>query len=114
MSLLFLVLPFAAFAQTPTPTPLWDITGEDAKAYNERGLAYDKAGDYQRAIADYSKAMELGPKLAAAYNSQGTAHLILGDYERALADYETALKLSPDASWRWSLELIISTLKSEQ
>ena len=32
-----------------------------AKAYYSRGLAYDAKGDYDRAIADFTKAVKLKP-----------------------------------------------------
>src|SRR5258708_31589841 len=38
-----------------------------AVAYIGRGTAYGDKGDYDRAIADFTKAIELDPKSAVAY-----------------------------------------------
>ena len=51
-----------------------------------------KKGDYDRAIADYNKALELDPKDATAYNNRGYAYRQKGDYDKAIADYDKALE----------------------
>ena len=66
-----------------------------ALIYKNRGEAYRKKGLYDRAIADYDKAIKLTPKYAYAYYTRGNAHRNKGDYERAIADYDTAIKLKP-------------------
>ncbi len=44
------------------------LTPDDrAAAYSNRGVAYKAKGEYDQAIADYSHAIELTPKLAAVY-----------------------------------------------
>src|SRR5690242_17070680 len=40
-------------------------------AYFDRGNALDAAGEYDRAISDYDKAIELDPKDADALNNRG-------------------------------------------
>jgi tetratricopeptide (TPR) repeat protein len=39
----------------------------DAEAYNNRGLAYSDKGQYDQAISDFTKALEIKPRFAAAY-----------------------------------------------
>ena len=39
--------------------------------YCNRGYAYGKKGDYNRAIADYTQAIELNPNYVEAYNNRG-------------------------------------------
>jgi tetratricopeptide (TPR) repeat protein len=67
-----------------------------AKAYLERGNAYDGKGDYDRAIADYTQAIRLDPDDAEAYNDRGIAYRNKGDYDRAIADFTQAIRLDPD------------------
>src|SRR5262245_5659195 len=40
-----------------------------ATAYHNRGLAYAKKGNRDRAIADFTKAIRINPKLGAAYKA---------------------------------------------
>jgi tetratricopeptide (TPR) repeat protein len=64
-------------------------------AYNNRGTAWFYKGDYDRAIADCTRALELNPQYAEAYNNRGTAWFYKGDYDRAIADCTRALELNP-------------------
>ena len=66
-----------------------------AAAYNNRGYAYGHKGDYDRAIADFSKALELNPKDAHLYHNRGAAYEDKGDHDRAIADYRRALQFDP-------------------
>ena len=52
-------------------------------------------GDTDRAIADYTEAIRLDPKLANAYNNRGTAYRDKGDTDRAIADFTEAIRLDP-------------------
>ena len=47
---------------------------DSAEEYNERGNAYHEEGEYDLAIKDYNKAIELDPNYHAAYNSRGNAY----------------------------------------
>jgi len=68
---------------------------KDAKAYFNRGLAYDDKGQYDQAISDYSKAIELNPRLADAYNNRGNAYKNKGQNGQAISDYSKAIELNP-------------------
>ena len=68
---------------------------EDAEAYYNRGNAYEKKGQYDKAISDYSKAIEINPKYAKAYNNRGIAHAIRGQYEKTISDYNKAIEINP-------------------
>jgi tetratricopeptide (TPR) repeat protein len=68
----------------------------DAFAYNNRGLAYSRKGDDDRAIADCDQAIRLDPKLALPYKQhRGNAYNSKGDYDGTIADADQALKLDP-------------------
>ena len=51
-----------------------------------RGVVWKRKGDFDRAVADFSQAIELDPKSAMAYANRGDAWDEKGDRERALAD----------------------------
>jgi len=69
---------------------------EYAKAYNNRGVAYAKLNEYERAIKDYDKAIELNPNYAETYYNRGNAYAKLNKYERAIKDFSKAIELNPN------------------
>ena len=66
----------------PPPTP----TGVSAH--------YEKA-EFDRAIADLNKAIEINPKSALAYSNLGWAYEAIGDEREAIAHYRKALEIDP-------------------
>ena len=52
-------------------------------------------GDYDKAIADFTEAIRLNPKIAKAYNNRGLAYENKGDYDKAIADCTEAIRLDP-------------------
>ncbi len=67
-----------------------------AAAYSKRGVAYLRAGRYDPAIADFTKAIALAPDFAEAWNNRATAYGAKGRYDRAIADATRAIALKPD------------------
>jgi len=65
------------------------------RLHRNRGLAYRNLKEYQRAIEDYSRAIELDPTYVYAYNSRGLAYADLEEYQRAIEDYSRAIELDP-------------------
>ncbi|HEV3416242.1 MAG TPA: tetratricopeptide repeat protein, partial [Pirellulales bacterium] len=61
-----------------------------AKAYGNRGVAYSKKGDSDKAIADDTEAIRLKPDDAAAYHNRGIAYQKKGDAAKAESDFERA------------------------
>ena len=72
--------------------------GPDAKnlanAYYNRGNAHSSRKDYARAIADYSKTIQINPRHAHAYNNRGRAYWAKKDYDRAIADQTKAIEIT--------------------
>ncbi|WP_392532463.1 tetratricopeptide repeat protein [Nostoc sp. C117] len=66
-----------------------------ADYYQQGHLAY-KLRDYEKAIANFSQAIEQEPKHARAIVNRGNARYNMKDYEGAVADYSQALKIKPD------------------
>ena len=63
--------------------------------HNGRGNIYRDKGDLDRALAEYSEAIRLDPKMAIAYNGRGNTHRDKGEADKALADYSDAIRLDP-------------------
>jgi len=65
-----------------------------AEAYNNRGVAWHHKGDYDKAISDYKRALELHPRYAEAYNNRGVAWAYKGEYDKAILDCTEALEIN--------------------
>jgi tetratricopeptide (TPR) repeat protein len=61
--------------------------------YNNRGNAYSVKGEFDQAISDYTKAIELNPKLDFAYSNRGNAYKDKGQFDEAITDYSRAIEL---------------------
>lgn len=64
-------------------------------SYYYRGMGYDKTGDFGKAIADYTRVIELNPDFPGAYNNRGTSYAKLGRYPEAIEDFKKAVELNP-------------------
>jgi len=84
-----------------------------AEAYNNRGAAYVGKDDYDLAIADYDKAIELKPDLVEAYFGRGFVHKIRGEKEEAIRDFERCLELSEDEDLRKEAEEQLRELRGQ-
>lgn len=90
-----------------------------AEAFFDRGNAYrlryqharsmagdnadnDGPSDQHRAIADYSRALELRPDLAAAYVNRAIVWYEQGEFERAIVDCDKAIRLAPTLAEAWN------------
>lgn len=65
-----------------------------AVAYRNRGVAHAARSDYDQAIADFNKAIELNPNYATAYNDRAVAYTNKGDFQRAVADVTKAVEIA--------------------
>ena len=71
------------------------INPNDARTYNNRGIAKAQLSDYHAAIDDFNQAIQINPQLAKAYYNRGNAKLQIGDKEGARADFLEARRLDP-------------------
>lgn len=70
----------------------------DAHAHYNRGFANGIMRRHEQAIADYTKAIELGQKNSAVYCYRGTAYARLDKYEPAIADLTRAIQIAPKSA----------------
>ena len=65
-------------------------------AYYYRGIAYSSKGDFDKAIADYSQAIEYNPEFPLTYYYRGIAYSKKGEVNQSIKDYTKAIELKPD------------------
>jgi tetratricopeptide (TPR) repeat protein len=76
-----------------------ELKPDDPLAYYNRGyIRCWRKQDYDGAIADLTKAIDLGHKDAPTYLYRALAYQNKKDYRRAIADYDEGLKLSPNSA----------------
>jgi hypothetical protein len=71
---------------------------ECGTAYNHRGLVYGMAGDYERALDDFRRAVTFEPNDARAHHNLGATYDRLGRYTEAFEEYSRAIELKPDSA----------------
>ena len=81
-----------------TSNPQFTTPPEPATApeYVERGNRYSRNGVYERAIADYTAAIDLDAECADAWFNRGVSWYEVGDYAQSIADLTEAIRLDPE------------------
>jgi tetratricopeptide (TPR) repeat protein len=64
--------------------------------YIHRGVAYYGKGQFDKAISDYNKAIEINPRDAIPYYNRGLAYgKGKGQFDKAISDYNKAIEINP-------------------
>jgi tetratricopeptide (TPR) repeat protein len=63
--------------------------------YQARGTAWYRLGEFDRAIADYTNAIDISPSYIRAYYNRALAWEAKGDYDEALDDLQLFVSLDP-------------------
>ena len=71
------------------------IEPRSAWAYGERGAAWSRKGEHDKAITDFSEVIRLDPKDPDAYYYRSVAWRHKGDQAKAMADYTKCIGLDP-------------------
>ena len=67
-----------------------------AVAHVNRGVAHNLKNNTDRAIMDFSKAIEVKPDYSLAYYNRGVAFAESGILYRAIADFDKAIQFNPE------------------
>jgi tetratricopeptide (TPR) repeat protein/predicted aspartyl protease len=94
------VFNLTASAKMPSETAAGTAAGTseptDAADYSRRGAASAARRDFERALADLTRACELAPNDAGYFYQRGVIYLETKQTDPALADFNRALELKPD------------------
>lgn len=71
-------------------------SGGDARAFYKLGNEYYEKGDFDRAIENYDRAVEMDPSYDKAYYNRGLAYACKEDYDRAISDINKVIALKPE------------------
>ena len=86
------VIGFYIFPTTPPPPS----PSNNPSVHIEKGVAHYESKEYDQAIAEYSKAIEINPNYADAYYNRGLVYDDLKEYSQAIADYSKAIEINPN------------------
>ena len=70
---------------------------------SRRGATYAQMGQYDKALADFDRAIDLDPQYAGAIALRGETYRLMGEYDKALADFDRAIELEPSLNWAIAL-----------
>lgn len=69
---------------------------DKAELYVWRGNSRYNKKEYDKAITEYDKAIEINPNYELAFYNRGFAWVVKKEYEKAIADYTKVINLNPD------------------
>jgi tetratricopeptide (TPR) repeat protein len=72
-----------------------DLEPDNVGALNLRGLAHERKGEDDLAMADYDLAIQKRATYGYAYNNRGTIHLRRGALQSALDDFTLSIRYAP-------------------
>lgn len=70
--------------------------GENHKLYYERGITYALQGNYDKALKDYNRAIQIFPEDYSYYYRRSNAYIHMNRLDNAVKDINIALSLNPD------------------
>ena len=74
---------------------LTGCTNPLATQYFDQRVEKYEVSNYQAAIADYTKVIDINPRYSDVYYHRGTAKYFLYNYQGAIADYTKAIEINP-------------------
>lgn len=80
---------------TPTPTPMPTPVAPDFSEFQKKGDSNFVKGEYDLAVVNYSKAIDLNPKEPSIYLSRGLVYYNRKFYELAIGDYGKVIEIDP-------------------
>jgi len=83
-----------------TSSPLFRRTAQTrlalTAAYHNRAIVYHRLKDYDRALSDVNKALDIDPHMPLAHYRRGLLYAVMGDDDKALADFSREIENNAD------------------
>jgi len=89
------------------------LTRFEKEGIKIRGLAYEEKGQYDEAISNYTKALEINPRDADAYYNRGVVYNRKGQSDEAISDFTKALEINPRDAHAYYNRGIVYNRKSQ-
>lgn len=86
---------------------------ENAGAYYNQGVVRLEKGEYDAAISDFTRAIELRPRFAMAHFYRGRAYHRKGEHDKALPDLNEAIELDPNLAVAYGDRAVIHFMRKE-
>lgn len=93
----FILISVIAIAIRVLTALIWGPSADEICVQN--GAVYLKQGNYDKALAEFDKAIDINPKNADAYAGRGQLHVFEEAYDKAIADYDRVIALTGDLQW---------------
>jgi tetratricopeptide (TPR) repeat protein len=81
--------------RTPVPTPTISGGNNNANYHHTQADKLFDADNFEAAIGEYTRALNLNPNLSLAYVRRGFSYNYLGDIDKAFKDYASAVRTDP-------------------
>ncbi|MET4803380.1 caspase family protein [Bradyrhizobium sp. LB11.1] len=90
-----------------------DLDPDNLGAINLRGLAHERKGEDDLAMADYNLAIRKRATFGFAYNNRGTIQLRRGAIQSALDDFNLSIKYTPKFLLGWTNRARVRTMTKD-
>lgn len=67
----------------------------NAEFYGKRGTEFGKKGQFDKALSDFNKAIEINPRDPRSYNNRGITYNIMHQFDKAISDFNKAIEINP-------------------
>jgi tetratricopeptide (TPR) repeat protein len=91
----------------------FDLDPDNVVTLNLRGLAHERSGKDDLAIADYDLALQKRPTYGVPYNNRGVIQLRRGALQSALDDFNLSIKYAPKFLLGWTNRARVRTMMKD-
>lgn len=74
----------------------FNLKAQDAQSHYTNGMQKLQSGDYEKAIADFTKAVTVDPKFLNGYLQRAFCYSATNKYDLAVKDYDAILAVQPN------------------